>query len=330
MTAYCLVETGLLLTAEWPSFTWRLTPYKIVVIWGQWLFIPGLSVLFFRLMDGPLYWGRKTLAALAAVRRSVLMVVLMLSAFVGLSSIAEENTAFVITLLVLDLAGIVAGVVAINRKGRRQSLELEAERWLAERQSAATPADRRWRNRGIRWALWIPSLIVLMVLLFYPEIFGIFSRVRHPAASQLAGYRVHPPLTWIVVDTDFYYEPGKSVVWGLAGRGMAFGIAPYLHRDPPLSHWVLSAESHEPAQAIYRSKPKTDDVVGHRVFTIGGESLTCLEYWPPHLVRPARIEDLPLAFIECEGSGQFVATFSGERRHAPAFYKMIEGVTRAK
>ncbi len=202
------------------------------------------------------------------------------------------------TLFVLCIGGITVGLLFLNRKIRRRTVELEAQRWLAERHSGITS--------------------------------GIVSFVRHSEASHLSGYRVPIPSTWIVVYID-KQENGESYLSGLAGHGLAFGVTPYLRGNPPLSSWRIGTEPY--GQVTEQEKPgwlSSNEVFGTRVVKAGIGPITCLEYWPRFWPQPAHLEDSTRAFIDCHSSDRLRASFSGERFHVPAFYQMLENITPTK
>ncbi len=327
---FCLVEAVLLLTSIWLSFQPDLNAYQATVFLGQFLLIPGLASFFSRIVYGSYRWRRRALTTLGSVLSGVLLFVLITTGFAGLNYIAPENEVLPMTLFVLCIGGITVGLLFLNRKIRRRTVELEAQRWLAERHSGITPRERRWRNRGARLALWVPSLTVLMVLLFFPELSGIVSFVRHSEASHLPGYRVPIPSIWVVVYID-KQENGKSYLSGLAGHGLAFGVTPYLRGNPPLSSWRIGTEPY--GQVTEQEKPgwlSSNEVFGTRVVKAGIGPITCLEYWPRFWPQPAHLEDSTRAFIDCHSSDRLRASFSGERFHVPAFYQMLENITPTK
>ena len=332
IAGYCLIEVILLLTSSWPSFSATPTAYQTVVILGQLILIPGLSALLSRIIYGPHRWGRRVLTTLGTILLGFILVVLLITGVITLDSVSPNSKVLPIGLFVLGMAGIPVGLFFIGRKARNLSVEIEAKRWLAEHQSGSGPSVRRWRNIGICWALWMPSLTVLTVLLFFPEISGIVSHVRHLEASRLPGYRIPIPVTWNVVNIWTNHEDGSSSVYGVAGRGIAFGVGSYLRGSPPLSGWGIRTEPYDQSKepTNRRWTPKEDDVLGRRIVRIDSYTLTCVEYWPRYLVRPSHLEDSSLAFINCTSTGRLGADFAGEKVHVPAFYGMLEHITQRK
>ncbi len=300
--------------------------YQAVVFLGQFLLIPGLAALLSRIMHGRDGWGRRTLTIFALGFAAPVLVVLILFPIFLLAWVFSISVVLFAVLLPLVVGLIAAALILVIRKTGGWSIHREATRWLAERQWGTDPSERRWRKRGIRWSTWVPCTMVLLVFLFLPEIWGMLSHLSQPRAGSLLGYRVPIPVTWIVLDHGDHPADGGSGVRGLAGRGIGLGVKPYVHADLPLSAWDIRTEP-EPGRHWV---PKEDDVIGRRVFAVGSESVTCVEYWPPYKTRPEHIEDSSFAYIQCLGSSRLSASIVGDRTHVPAFYRMLEGITPAK
>jgi hypothetical protein len=334
---YSLLEAGVLLSVMLPHYgspnrwTWTYT-YPPIVAWGQLLLIPGLAALLSRIMYGPYRWGRRAATILLVGSFGVPVALTLIFVPVGLLVWAFSVSKLIFAVLLpVVVGGIALSLRFVIRKGSKWSVQLESRRWLTERESGIDLREREWRSRGIRLASWIPVSLVLLTFLFLPEIWGILSQVSSARSASLPGYRIPIPRTWIVL-SRWDQETGRSWVTGLAGRGIAFGIKPYLHADVPLSSWNLGTDSYvqsEP-EATYRRVPEDDEVIGRRVFTIGNESVTCLDYWPSYLDRPAHVETPPFAYVACAGTGRLHASMAGERNDLATFYRMLEGTTPAK
>ncbi len=210
-----------------------------------------------------------------------------------------------------------------NREARKRSVALESSRWLAEHQARISAGERKSRERGIRWSLWIPSLMVLAVFLFLPEVWGLLTHMQRPQAGRLLRYDVTVPPTWIIVSSRTSFTEG-SWVNGIAWRGMGLGVKRYLHfGDLPVSSWGVGfTELDEP-----ELRPSNrDDAVARRDFQIGRAKLTCFEYRLSRS-RPMRAGAEPLALIYCSGSDRLSAKFIGDRIQASAFYGMLAKMT---
>jgi hypothetical protein len=337
--AYSLVETGLLLS----TFVSRQgyyypNTYQATVCVGQLLLIPGLAALLSRIMYGAYRWRTRTLAILLAGILAVPIGITVLAiVIVPLAWTFDTSRILFDLLLSVSLVGIVFGLFAAKQKSEKWGVRAEAARWLAERQSGIVPRDVKWRNRGIRFATCFPSLLVLLVFLFLPEVWGMLSHLSFANSGNLVGYKVPIPTTWIALRHDSQQADGWSTVTGFAGRGIGRGVAPYLHWEPPFSSWDIETDSYAPsggASARWRM-PSDDEVTGRRSFTIGADSITCLDYWPSYLrtgpyQRTQQFDDLSVAYIECSNGRRLHAGFFGIRGHAATFYEMLGRITPVK
>ena len=354
VAGYSLLVTGLFLITLLTRF-WALFPItsqtagtdQAVVGWVQFLLIPGLAALLSRIMYGSYHWGRRTLAIFAVIPVTILtLIVLFAPVAIFLKWLSRRiswdsqiiNVLGTILLLLAASGFALCMFLALRRAGK-WGVHLEARRWLAEREAGTTPREIKWHNRGIRIASCIPLVIVLLVFLFLPETWGVLSHLNQPRAGNLPGYRVPIPVTWIILFHD-EQKDGQSSVNGMAGRGTDLDIKSYIPTHASLSSWEIGTgrynQATKPAADTWISK--NAEVLGRHVFTIGSESITCLEYWPAeshyslHYLppRPEHIEDSSVAYIKCSSSGRLHASLAGERSHVPAFYKMISGVTPVK
>jgi hypothetical protein len=126
----------------------------------------------------------------------------------------------------IDLVAIVFGNVLMiglllyfRHKTRSQWIRAEAKQWLAERSQPLVYARRRrlWRT-----VLWMPSVLVLVIFLFFPETAGLVSHLFCGPTVKLRQYRLKIPPTWIVATSN------DSSAWIIAGKGIArVGFRPY-------------------------------------------------------------------------------------------------------
>ena len=333
VAAYSLLETGLLLSVMMLHYnSLNRWIYPEIVAWGQLLLIPGMAALLSRIMYGPYRWVRRAATILLVGSFGVPVVLTLI-----LLPVALLVWAFSVGKLIFAvLLPVVVGSIALSlrfviRKGAKWSVQLESRRWLAERESGSDANERKWQNRGIRLASCIPVLIVLLVFLFLPEIWGILSQVSSARPASLLGYRVPIPATWIVLFHWNQPESGRSWVNGIAGRGIVFGVRPYWRGRAPLSSWDIRTTPYLQSEenATDRRRPKDSEIIGRRVLSIGNENVTCLDYWPSYRSRPEHVETSPFAYVECSGN-RLVAGFDGERNQVATFYRMLEGITPAQ
>jgi hypothetical protein len=340
VAGYSLLEMSLLLSAMLPHDAYSApSSYQEAVLWGQLLFIPGLAVMLSRIMYGRDGWRNRALTTLAVgafgVPALVAFLVAILVSIEWVSSIARESSvAIVVFILLAVLIGgsVTVGLFFVVRRTANRSVQFETKRWLADRQSGADPIQGRWRNRGIRWSSCVPSVMVLLLFLFLPEVWGILSHFSQPQSDHLSGYRVPIPATWIVLYHTDQPANGESRVSGLVGRGIGMGVTPYLHSGLLLSAWEIKIEqqSQSDESAPGPWAPRDDEAIDRHAFTIGDVSVTCYDYWPSYMGRPKRVDALSNAYVQCSGESRFYASLVGNRNDVPGFYRMLDGITQAK
>lgn len=334
VAGYFLLDAVLLLSVIVPRQSGLLTPppYAPFVGFSQLVLIPGMAVLFSRIIYGPQKWGRRCLlifltgpfVLLAVITPFVVIVILLDWTFI------VSKILFAIAMMAI-YATVLMGLRWCIRRSRQWSVEAEAARWLAERQSGIVQRDVIWRNRGIRFATCVPALLVLPLFLFLPEVWGMLSHLGATHSGDLAGYRVPIPATWIVLRHDNQSADGWSTVTGLAGRGIGRGIAPYLSRRLPFSSWAIETDSYDPSKgspAARWRRPSDDEVTSRRSLMIGADSIACLDYWPAYLrtgphQQIQQFDDLSVAYIECSNGRRFRAGFFGIRGQVATFYEML-------
>jgi len=338
VAAYSLLEVGLLFSLMLTTSSYSASAtYQASVFWGQLLLIPGSAALMSRVVYGPHGWDRRALNILVVGALGMPILILILIALLILldwvSSVTWPSAGpivFFAAVALLAGAGVITAVVLAIKKGVRYSLRLEATRWLDERHAGNDRFQYRCRRRAIHFAPWVPATTVLLLFLFLPETWGLLSHLTQPRSGELSGYRVSVPATWIILSHNDQHGTGESLLAGLAGRGIGFGPTPYLRADVPLSSWVIGTERYDRQGKVGESsgRPSDDVVIARRDFAMGGESVTCYEYWPSFLPRPDRIGDSTLALVECSGTGRLYASLSGKRIHIPIFYRMLSSISR--
>ncbi len=337
VVAYSLVETGLLLSTfvSHQGYNYPST-YQATVYFGQLLLIPGLAALLSRIMYGSYRWRTRTLTILLAGILGVPIGFIALAIVIVLLAWAFDTSRTLFYLLLpVSLVGMVFGLFGAKQKSEKWGVRAEAVRWLAERQSGIGTREVKWRNRGIRLAMCVPSLLVLLVFLFLPELWGMLSHLSQSHPGNLTGYQVPIPVTWTVLRHDRQQADGWSTVTGLAGRGIGRGVAAYLRWEPPFSSWDIETDSYAPSEGSSARWPSDDEVTGRRSFMTGAESITCLDYWPSYLrtgpyQRTQQFDDLSIAYIKCSNGRRFHASFFGIRGQVAEFYEMLGRVTPVK
>jgi len=110
--------------------------------------------------------------------------------------------------------------------------------------------------------------------------------------------------------------------------GVGFAARRNLYpRDLPLSDWGVEV-SDEPQPKPRRWLLSLGEVQAQHDFQIGKTTLSCSEYLPSW-GRPLRSHPDPIVVIECSSSDRLHASFTGEKVHVAAFYKMVAGITPA-
>jgi hypothetical protein len=333
VAAYAALETTCLLSViATNSLEQFPTTLQAVAGWAQFLLIPGMAALMSRIMYGPYVWPRRTLTYMLLGAGTVLIAPLGFlffgfSAALLLWSYSVSRILFAVLLPVV-LGGMIWAFVFLARKTGKWTVRAEAERWLAERKSGVSPRHRKIRNRAIRIAICIPSLIALTIFLFLPETWGLATHLRWRNCCSLSVYKVHLPANWII----YYYqgEPvgGRSYVNGHMERGIALGGNPW--RYDALSSWSVETwPPDSPPRTDYdRWTPKPEDIVERRTIKIPSGDLNCVDYRsndPRPIARPATV-----ALVDCWGPGGLHAGVYGPRQNLEAFYRVLGGITETK
>jgi len=202
---------------------------------------------------------------------------------------------------------------------RAEAVSLEADRWLAERRH---PNPRRLKRQKLikRWAVWIPTLTVVLVCLFFDDTWAVGSHLLHPHRGRLIGYEVPIPLRWTILYSDLgINENGvHDIVVAARYRGLLrAGSGLYIGRLP-FSYSIMN----------FRSTPGGDprlsgpgrEVISTRTLLLGGRAVTCLEERPPHWTPAKR-------YIRCSTSNSdFSGDFNGSDEDADEFYRTLQTV----
>jgi len=334
VAGYSLLETALLLMyllPEGPPFSWS---WHGTLIFAQFLVIPGMAALFSLILYGRHEWKRRMAFRFIAVAGFVLLLCLIVVPLDLLARTLEERSIDLGGSKLFETVSLLWSIVIlltvpillflINRRATKRGVELESSRWLAEREAGLSADQRRSRNRAICRSLWIPSLLVVLIFLFLPEVWGLLTHAGQPRAGKLTGYEVTVPPTWIILYSGSSSPGGWSAVSGIAGRGIGLGVKQYLNfGDPPISNWGVGVAGSDEAR---RKLSHRGEPTARRDFQVGKAKLTCFEY-RPLWGRPMRVDDGPLVLIECSSPDRLQATFVGEKIHVAAFYGMLASMT---
>lgn len=195
---------------------------------------------------------------------------------------------------------------------RQRGLNIEAQHWLDERHSGTTRTEIAQRHRVIRTALWLPSIIVVLALLFLPETWALLSHAVHGGRHQFRGHIVSIPATWVVLVAE-----DDRLAFGVVAPGFGRHPAQWL-RDGgiPISSWGFS---------VYDAPlPDRDhnQIIETRIFPAKNGWITCVQnvpnWWSNVNGRYSR--------IDCSGPNGFSAYMEGETRDVPTFFAVVSRI----
>ena len=287
-------------------------------VWiGQLLLIPGLAVMTSRLITGSYHWRRPLLVHILP---ALLLPAAFLPFFVVILPLASLDAPDLVIAFAMILTFVSEVMLAfrLTRRMARLSIQFDAEAWIAERNSGSSSQGR---SRVARKVLWLPSLLVLVIFLFFPEVWGSLWHFTNRRAT-LQGYRVPLPTTWFVL----YSNEPSPYLSGMVGTGLARGYKLHHYLYVPFSYWTVSASPEENQLPRWW---ENEQVISTRIFRIDKQALTCNEYRPKLPVWWTAAASQPV-YVDCRGDGLVRATLYGERSHLPGFYKMIGGISPEK
>jgi hypothetical protein len=267
--------------------------------------------------------AEKTLVFLA-------FVLAYLSAVIGLQAIVYEvfstapffASAQATTFLMAN--ALMFGLFFYHRsKTRDQWINGEAREFLAARSSQDGAPLSTWRKRVRRGIVWGPTIFVLGVFLFFPEILGIVSHLS--GQPSLDHYRLEIPLTWIIVyDSQTYLDSRlmRSDTWIVATKGIGrAGLGAYWHKEEPVSEINFYFAPHDSPDAWFPGHAK---VLSKQELSLGNETLICWDIIPYPDTRPKPIDPTFAEIICPAGKSGFGAHFSGWRTDYPKFYNALQ------
>jgi len=329
---YSWFETLFLLSILLPEVLTFPTAHQAFIAWSQFLVIPGMEALFSRLMYGPQGWSRRAInIILAGSFGLALFLAVFFSLIAAIVWAASVSWVLFVVLFVILVPGFVFGASRVVSRISKRSVELETARWLQDKQRNLTATDRKCRNRGIRTALWIPSVTVLLVGIFLVQIWGVFSHVVQPRVGTSSRFRVPVPLTWVVLESNRQLADGYVWANGMAGQGSPLLNIFYPRGGLRVSEWNFRIQVSNESSPLETASgfPPREEVMGRHRFIVGSEKIECIEYLPLYL-RPPYVQNSTMVFVECGGSPRFAAGFQGEKVHLPTFYRMLENTKELK
>ncbi len=334
VAACSFLETALLLGAIVPRQISLPSAYQSAVLWGQLVIIPGMAALLSRLIYRDYQWFRRTATILAFGSLGVpLAMFAFFSLFAFLTGVLVDYPKLANVLIpAVLIAFLYLGGILFRNSGN-WGVRAEAERWLADCKVGTTVRGRKLQNRSIRLAVCASPALVLLVFLFFPQTWALFSRMAWPQAGNLVGYRMSLPATWIIL---FHQNNNSGRSWetGFAAKSIAQGGNPF--RYDTFSSWLIGTTPFVPSQADEhdRRMPKEQDVMRRSSFVIGAESVTCVEYQSLNYSSPEYSywpgDYASVVHVKCRGNGRFFSGFDGTKDHLGTFYRMMAAVTQVK
>jgi hypothetical protein len=228
------------------------------------------------------------------------------------SEYADAVTSF------LMLTGNVCICVALfyyRYKTRPRWIREEVSEWLKRRSRKNATPPSIWTRRLRRCAPWVPSAIVLLAFLFFPEALGIASHILQGRSVTMNPYRLEIPLTSIIVGRS------DSYLWVVSGKGIGrVGFGRYWRKDEPTSSMEFSYNP---------DLPRLSRLAGPRTVPFGRGRLAC---WEADRNRDYFLGSTgpDSTEIYCANAKDFGAHFSGARIDASTFYEVLRQATEVK
>jgi len=196
-------------------------------------------------------------------------------------------------LIVLVLSGPfligACSYLVFQRMTRVEYLRAESERWLAERRH---PDPRLLERRKTikKWAVWIPTAIVILTWVFLDEAWSFASHVLYPHSGKLIGYQVSIPLTWTIPSYTFTTYDGEyahSIVVAERYRGLSRAWSSLsVGGRPSFSTSTMNFRS-TPAGDPLTTKPAST-ILSTGTLPFGNGTITCREEAPPRWMTEPR------------------------------------------
>jgi hypothetical protein len=193
------------------------------------------------------------------------------------------------------------------KKWRDRWMQKDAERWLREKRATGyrpSPIVRRI----MRQTIWAPILFTILVLLFLPELLGVWTQRNLPRPVTISGHPIRVPRTWIFFGQDRTGE-GPEYINLIILKGAGTGkIRDWWRGNPPIADFRLESQVKKPLAYF-------EDARFLRTITNEGLELQC---WQRHLHYEA-------VMIDCfSANGEMSAEFYGNVIYLEDFYAAIE------
>jgi hypothetical protein len=248
-------------------------------------------------------WLKRILAGVLTTAAVLLGALIQLVLVVLLCFLLPDEIAAVVVLISPFAIGV-GNYFAFHRIKGNAQIHTEAERWLSER-SRRSPLQRARLYRSKQIGIWIPTVFVMSVFLFLPELFGVATHVLQAGPAKLIGYEISFPVTWILTGEGTNDTHTGAFAGALDCRGP---LRSGLHRYWPLSLQASAVDvnTSSSGSALFRRNPNAP--VSVRPVRIGGEPAVCREYPRYYNWEPA------LRIVECSTLKEEISIFVRRRQ----------------
>lgn len=236
----------------------------------------------------------------------------------------RTDSGFVVFLIVLTGIGF-GNYCAFQRLTRKRSIRIEANRWSWNRKHL-TPQRLKHYRRAKQFTVWVPVATVVLMCIFFDEIFAFASHLFHPNSDRLIGYEVPIPLNWAI----FYSAPyeNEAETWSyVAGHKtdglLRSGIDFLLKRKISFSMSEMAFYGAAGAQLeTNRHSPFGDDrLLSSHQSAFGNGEIECSNYLSSYY------QDVSYREIACATpKGDFSCFFGGDEKDVEQFYQTLKAV----
>jgi hypothetical protein len=336
ISLYSLAQILLLMSITVPILLNREPRvYMSIVSFSQLILIPGMAVVLSLCFLGRSGWWPRAWRILVLGAFAATLPVGVIGTVSGLYYVIHtpervnlDGPDLLTGVLWILFYVALAFVLPLARKMPRRTREAASEHWLCERACGLTPQQRKRRNRAINFSLWIPSVTVLLLFMYFTETWGIISHLSQPR-PKIAQYQLSIPLTWFTLGEPQLYN-GSTELTGMSGRGPARAFRWYRHGYIPIFYWHLKVVPANPtAQQPYYRDLQDSVVVNRREVKVGDEMVSCVEYRPTGRSWLSFFGNPPVVDIRCSELHGLTATFFGDPSGVDDFYKMMGKIKRA-
>jgi len=218
--------------------------------------------------------------------------------------------------------------LAIHRRVPSGETEYDAACWLLVRaRRKSWPRRAHVSRMAARILLWIPSLIALVTIFFFPAA----THLTRLGQQRVGPYGIDIP--WTIAMISFPEVPANTAIaaYALAGKAGHPGLRPFWIGEMFSSEMVFGNIEHADATGDFRDRLRTWELEGVRELTqrdmrSGALTVTCWQFLP----KPSR-RGSDLWQVRCETrvgvkGNHFYASFRGQDADLPVFYRIVERV----